>query len=164
MWQNDARKAFLLVILNSNLLVFSQNVPPLQLRDDVKHSSWLVRRHPGRAGFPALVEAQCLETTHAVREILKIAPFFFPICFASCSCSQGKKEKKERSSTLPSLLLHTPKKELLPPIVNLNNHSSRRTGYDYNKSTYPFKLGPDHGDLGGEMAGRRRLAEAGQGA
>ena len=152
------------MILNSKSPRLLPKRSPLQLRDDVKHSSWLVRRHPGRAGFPALVEAQCLGTTHAVREILKIAPFFFPICFAFCSCSQGKERKKERPSTLPSLLLHTPKKELLPPIVNLNNHSSRRTGYDYNKSTYPFKLGPDHGDLGGEMAGRRRLAEAGQGA
>ena len=125
------------MILNSNLLVFSQNVPPLQLRDDVKHFSWLVRRHPVQAGFPALVEAQCLGTTHAVREILKIAPFFFfLICFAP--------KRKKETLTLPSLLLHTPKKELLPPIVNLNNHSSRRTGYDYNKSTYPFKLVPDH--------------------
>ena len=84
------------MILNSNLLVFSQNVPPLQLRDDVKHSSWLVRRHPGRAGFPALVEAQCLGTTHAVKEILKIAP----ILPFDLLCSQ----KKERNvdTALPS--------------------------------------------------------------
>ena len=45
--------------------------------------------------------------------------------------------------------------------MNLNNHSSRRTGYDY-WFTYPFKLGPDHGDLGlaavGESLGVERLA------
>ena len=51
--------------------------------------------------------------------------------------------------------------------MNLNNHSSRRTGYDYNKSTYPFKLGPDHGDFGGDGRVVEREAVgggAGQGA
>ena len=69
--------------------------------------------------------------------------------------------------------------------MNLNNHSSRRTGYDYNKSTYPFKLVPDHverrfGALAlwslalwrfGALAAERRVGgqkavdeEAGQGA